>query len=301
MPPVCTPFNEDLTVDVESLRRLVDHLIAGGVSGLFALGSSSEVVFLTRDQRRVVLQTVVDQAAGRVPILAGVIDTTTPRVLEHVADARAIGADGYVLTAPFYTRTHPNEIEQHFRLVKESVGDRPLFAYDLPISVQVKLATGFVLDLAEQGVLAGVKDSSGSDHSIRALVTGRDDRGLQGFSVLTGSEVTVDSAIGYGADGAVPGLGNVDPAGYTALVAKAAAGDAAGARHEQERLIRLFDIVNQGDLSRMGGGSAGIGSFKAALTLLGIFARPLMAPPQIQLNDTELEGVRRCLAGAGLI
>ena len=76
VPPVCTPFNPDLSVDTGSLRRLVEHLIGGGVDGLFILGSTSEVAFLTADQRVLVAETVIDAVAGRVPVLAGVIDAT---------------------------------------------------------------------------------------------------------------------------------------------------------------------------------------------------------------------------------
>ncbi|MGI8418255.1 MAG: dihydrodipicolinate synthase family protein [Nakamurella sp.] len=306
VPPVCTPLADGaaagtVAVDTGSLRRLVDYQLAGGVSGLFALGSSSEAAFLTRDARRLALQTIVERVGGRVPVLAGAIDMTTPRVLEHVADALAIGVDGIVVTAPFYTRTHPQEIANHFRFIKDAVGSLPLFAYDLPVSVHIKLDTTLLLDLAAEGVLAGVKDSSGSDHSVRALVTGRNDFGLQGLSVLTGSEVTVDSAILYGADGVVPGLGNVDPAGYVRLVAAAKSGDAVAARLEQERLIKLFAITAQGDLSRMGGGSAGLGGFKAALAMLGVIDRHLMAPPQVPLNEAELDGVKACLVQSGLL
>src|SRR5262245_8955485 len=115
IPPVCTPLDPRGQVDTASLARLVDHLIEGGVHGLFALGATSEVAYLTDAQRAAALEAVLKAADGRVPVLAGAIDTTTPRVLDHARTAAGLGADALVATAPFYTRTHPREIAAHFR------------------------------------------------------------------------------------------------------------------------------------------------------------------------------------------
>jgi 4-hydroxy-tetrahydrodipicolinate synthase len=299
IPPVCTPLTPDHEVDTGSLIRLVDHQLAGGVHGLFVLGSTSEVAFLPDGHRRVVLDTVLGHVAGQVPVLAGVIDMTTPRVLDHVQVAVKAGAAGIVATAPFYTRTHPAEIAGHFRDIAEHAG-LPLYAYDLPVSVHTKLEAGLVLDLAAEGVLAGVKDSSGDDAAMRRVILGLRDRPeIKAFSVLTGSELTVDSALWMGADGVVPGLGNVDPHGYARLYRAARAGDWVAARMEQERLLRLFAFVNVGG-PRMGRGSSALGAFKAALYLRGIIDHPTTALPQIPLDSAEIERVGRYLDVAGL-
>lgn len=302
VPPVCTPFTPDGDVDVRSLERLVGHLLDHGVDGLFALGSSSEAAFLTDRQRALVLRTVVDRAEGRVPVLAGVIDMTTPRVLEHAQEAAKAGCDGLVATGPFYARTHPAEIERHFRLIAAAV-DVPLYAYDVPVSVHSKLDARMLLDLAAEGVLAGLKDSSGDDAGLRNLLVARRDRGeaLDGFSVLTGSEVTVDFAFDMGVDGVVPGLGNVDPAGYVRLHRLCRSGDHVTARQEQERLLRLMELAHAGGTSRMGRGSSALGGFKVALHLLGVIDCPVTAAPQIPYNDAETAVVRGLLADAGLL
>ena len=119
VPPVCTPFTENYDVDEASLRKLINHLIDGGVHGLFILGSTSEVAYLTDKNRADVIRITVDETKGRVPIVVGAIDTTTLRVIEHVKVAIAAGVEGIVLTVPFYVRTHPLEIENHFRIVKK--------------------------------------------------------------------------------------------------------------------------------------------------------------------------------------
>lgn len=305
VPPVCTPLDANGEIDTDSLSRLVEHLIGGGVHGLFALGSTSEVAYLTDAQRATVLETVVRTAADRVPVLAGVIDTTTARVIDHARAAARLGADALVATAPFYTRTHPKEIAGHFRRIRASV-DLPLFAYDLPVSVHSKLSASLVRELAEDGTLAGLKDSSGDEGGLRRLIIelgGRDGRSqgpVPRFSILTGSELTVDAALLAGADGVVPGIGNVDPAAYVRLYDAARAGDWTLAAKEQERLISLFDIVDVGPEAEMGRSSSALGSFKGALRLLGVIACGDTAFPQIQLSAESVALIDARLRTAGL-
>jgi 4-hydroxy-tetrahydrodipicolinate synthase len=297
VPPVCTPLTPELDVDTASLTRLVDFLLDAGVHGLFVLGSTSEVAFLPDAHRQRVVETVVGHVAGQVPVLAGAIDMTTLRVLDHARVAEKAGADGIVATAPFYTRTHPAEIDRHFRLLADAL-DLPIYAYDLPVSVHTKLPVDLVTSLATDGVLAGLKDSSGDDGALRnVLLRTRD---LPGFRAFTGSELTVDSALRMGAHGVVPGLGNVDPHGYVRLHEHCAAGEWAEAAREQNRLVELFDLVNAGDPNRMGPGSSALGAFKAALHLRGVIDCPITAPPQIPLAANEIDQVRARLTAAGL-
>ena len=302
VPPVCTPFTSDYEVDEKSFRRLINHLIDGGVHGLFVLGSTSEVAYLTDKRRADVIRIAIDETAGRVPVVAGAIDMTTFRVNEHVRAAVEAGIDGIVITVPFYVRTHPEEIALHFRLVKEACGDVPLYAYDIPGAVNgVKLDTATVLKLAKEGVIQGLKDSSGNDAGIRAVVLGALKMGLSEFVVLTGSELTVDSALMAGAHGVVPGVGNIDPAGYVNIFNLVAAGDYKSARAEQERLTEMFGLVDVGAPGRMGRGSSALGAFKASLKLLGIVEDARMAHPQIPLNSDEIAAIVPFLKNAGLL
>ena len=300
VPPLVTPLTPEYDVDTASLARLIQYQLTGGVDGVFVLGTSGEGTFLTDEQRQVVLETAVAEVSGQVPVLAGVIDTSTSRVSAHVSAALKAGVDGLVVTAPFYAATHPAEIERHFTRLASLAGDTPLYAYDIPSRVGTKLPASLMISLGQQGVIAGVKDSSGQETSLRQLVLSRRDAGLDGFAIMTGSEVTVDSALAFGVDGVVPGLGNVDPAGYVRLFDASVAGDAAAARAEQDRLFRLFEIIDVADRSRMGASSAALGAFKAGLYLLGVIDCPVTAYPCIPLSDTEIAAVRPLLNRAGL-
>jgi 4-hydroxy-tetrahydrodipicolinate synthase len=297
VPPVVTPLAADLSPDLASFTRVIEHLLAGGVHGLFFLGSTSEVIFHDAPARRAILAHAVEVVNGRVPVLAGVVDPTTDRVIAHARDAAAIGVDGLVVTAPFYTRTSQAETIAHFRHVRDAV-KTPVIAYDIPVAVHIKLDRATVGTLAREGVIAGLKDSSGDDGSFRYVLADMADR--PDFFCMTGGELGVDGALLMGAHGAVPGLANVDPAGYVRLWNAARRGDWATARAEQERLCRLFEIVRCG-LPRTSAGAAGVGGFKTAMRALGIIATNRMARPQPALDDAEAAAVAAILRDAGLL
>ncbi|MFJ4841795.1 dihydrodipicolinate synthase family protein [Streptomyces sp. NPDC088746] len=297
IPPVVTPLTADGELDRASLERVVGHLLEGGAGGLFALGSSGETAYLTPAEQDEVIKVITSAAAGQVPVLVGAIETTTNRAIERARAAAGLGADAIVATAPFYTRTHAPEIDRHFRDIAAAV-DLPLLAYDVPVCVHSKLDPELLLPLAADGVLAGVKDSSGDDGSFRRLVIGA--REHPGFSVLTGHELVVDSMMLSGADGSVPGLGNVDPHGYVRLHEAAVKGDWAAARAEQDRLVALFDIVGAAAPGTASATAAGLGAFKTALMLRGVIATNVMSPPMRRLDAGEAKAIAALLDRAGL-
>ncbi|AEN13188.1 MULTISPECIES: dihydrodipicolinate synthase family protein [unclassified Streptomyces] len=297
IPPVVTPLTTDGELDRVSLERVVGHLLDGGVSGLFALGSSGETAYLTPGQQDEVIKVITSASGGQVPVLVGAIETTTNRAIERARAAAALGADAVVATAPFYTRTHATEIDRHFRDIAAAV-DLPLLAYDVPVCVHSKLDPELLLPLAADGVLAGVKDSSGDDGSFRRLAIGA--RNLTGFSVLTGHELVVDAMMLSGADGSVPGLGNVDPHGYVRLHEAAVRGDWAAAKAEQDRLVGLFDIVTAAAPGTASATAAGLGAFKTALMLRGVIATNVMSPPMRRLDAAETVKIAAYLDRAGL-
>ncbi|MBZ9845904.1 MULTISPECIES: dihydrodipicolinate synthase family protein [unclassified Mesorhizobium] len=297
VPPVVTPLNNDYSIDFPSFTRTLENLLDGGVHGLFVLGSTSEVVFHDQAGRKAIIEHAVKVNNGRVPIFAGVIDPTTDRVINHSKIARSAGADAIVVTAPFYTRTSQPEIIDHFRYIKDAI-DIPIIAYDIPVCVHIKLDRKTTVTLAKEGTVAGLKDSSGDDGNLRYVL--KDMAGDAGFFGMTGSEIMVDTALAMGAHGVVPGIANVDPHGYVKMWNLMQAGKHAEARVEQERLLKLFEIVWIA-LGRTSAGSAGVGSFKTAMRSLGIIATNRMARPQRDLNAEETAKVDAILRDAGLL
>ena len=212
IPPVVVPDTEDHQLDVASFERSINRMIDAGVDGLFFLGSSGEVVFSTDERRRQIVAEAVRIVDHRVPVLVGIIDTETERMIEHGKVAQELGADALVATCPFYALQGMTEVEEHFRILHEEL-DLPIFAYDIPVCVHTKLPWKLLAKLGAEGVLAGVKDSSGDDISFRYLIQENEKNGHP-MSILTGHEVVVDGAYLGGADGSVPGLANVEPEGY---------------------------------------------------------------------------------------
>lgn len=297
IPPVVTPRRADGTLDVDSLKNVTKHLVDGGVTGLFALGSSGEVPYLTNAERELVVRTIAEANAGAVPLVVGANEQTPARVVEEARRMADLGADALVVTSMYYAIGNAEETEAHFRTVASAVS-LPVFAYDVPVRTHFKLPTELLVRLGHEGVLAGVKDSSGDDVAFRQLLLAT--RDLPDFAVFTGHEVVVDGALLGGAAGVVPGLGNVDPAGYRRLYDLAQAGEWAGAAAEQDRLARLFEIVYAPG-TRVSGGAAGLGAFKTALQLLGVIESNTMSQPMAALDAAETDAIRGILIESGLL
>jgi 4-hydroxy-tetrahydrodipicolinate synthase len=297
IPPICTPLTPEGAVDVASARRLVEFQLAGGVHGLFVLGSTGELAVLTAEQRRLMLETAVAAAGGRAPILAGIFDTSTRRCVENGLMARAAGADALVLAPPYYYRAGQRELIEHFRAVRAAV-ELPIMAYDVPGAVNVKLDPATVAALAEEGTICGLKDSSGDFHGFREVLMRT--RHLP-FRAFTGSELIVDSCLHMGAHGSVPGLANVFPAEYVRLYDLARAGDWAAASAVQERLLACFrELITQGDPGYSPSASA-LGGFKAGLKLQGVITHTTVAEPLHSFTPAEEERVAAVMRHYGFL
>jgi 4-hydroxy-tetrahydrodipicolinate synthase len=296
IPPLTTPLTPEGEVDEPSLERLCAFLITAGVDGLFVGGSSGEAALLSDSQRHLAIEVAASAAAGQVPVVAGAIDTGTARVIDHAKAAVKRGASAVVSTGPFYVAPHPDEVVRHFQLLRDSV-DVPVIAYDIPSATHTRLPRVAVEQLAATGTIAGLKDSSGDLTAFRQILASTANTELR---VFTGSETVTDLALQLGAHGQVPGLGNVDPDGYVRLGRAADAGDWATAAAEQERLLRLFTIVDVADRSRIGFTAGALGAFKAAQYLRGVITTPRCADPLLPLTTAEIDAIRTILVAEGI-
>lgn len=297
IPPVVVPLDKNRHLDVGTLSVTINRMIDAGVDGLFFLGSSGEVAFLTDAQRYHVLQEAVAIVNGRVPVLAGIIDMETLRVSDQAKRAESFGVDALVATAPFYALGGKKETERHFRYIREHT-NLPLFAYDLPACVHTKLDPTMLVRLGKDGVLQGVKDSSGDDVLFRWLCLENEDAGHP-LQVLTGHEVCVDGAYLAGADGSVPGLANIAPELYVEQWKAAQAGDWETARAIQNRLARLMCMTRV--VGATVGFGAGVGAFKTALWQMGVFASNQMREPVQPLVGEDVEAIVTILKKEGMM
>lgn len=292
IPPVIIPLKGDRTLDAAAFKKSIDRMIDAGVNGLFFLGSSGEVAFLTNKEREKVLSVALEIVDGRVPVLVGIIDMETMRVIDQAKRVSQFdGVDALVATAPFYALGGPTETERHFRAIREHT-TLPLFAYDLPVSVHTKLNPEMLMRLGKDGVLQGVKDSSGDDVQFRWLVLENRDAGHP-LQLLTGHEVVVDGALLGGADGSVPGLANIDPESYVKQWQASQRGDWEEVARIQDHLARLMMMTRC--VKATVGFGAGVGAFKTALWQMGIFSSNQMREPVSALQGDDVLAIVRVL------
>jgi 4-hydroxy-tetrahydrodipicolinate synthase len=289
VPPLVTPLKTLDELDVACLDRLIEHVVAGGVQGLFILGSTGEGPSLSYRLRREVIERTCRQTNGRVPVLVGVSDTAFVESLNVARWAAEAGADAVVAAPPYYLPGEQADLLQYFqRLASES--PLPLVLYNMPSLTKVPIAAETVRRAMDHPRIIGLKDSSGSMgylHQVMRLRGTRSD-----WPVLVGDEETLPYAIEAGASGGVHGGANVLPSLYTQLFAALTGGDRVRARQLHSLVIRF------GELYRVGppGVSACILGIKCALAVLGV-CDDFLAEPLRRFEEPERASVRRILDG----
>jgi len=286
-PPLLTPLSADGEVDVASLQRLVDFVIAGGVQGIWAMGTSGEFACLPEQARARAIEAIVERAAGRVPVVANVGDGSTGLALRHAAHAVAAGADALAATPPHYYPHSADEVSAHFTMLKSAYPALPLLAYNIPQNVKVKLAVADTLKLARNGTLAGIKDSQNDLQWFRTLAASVREENLgDSFRLFLGTRTLIDVGVVAGADGAIPANSNVVPEACVEAYSAAKAGRLDQARNAQA-LATAFE--NLSSVARGGSASAAtLSTFKHILNLWGIIDHPGVSSPLRPLAPNEV-------------
>ncbi|MCX6907106.1 MAG: dihydrodipicolinate synthase family protein [Verrucomicrobia bacterium] len=293
VPPMITPLRGRDELDVLGLERLVEHILAGGVSGLFILGTTGEGPSLSYRLRKELIERTCHLARGRVPVLVAITDTAfieSVNVARWSADA---GADAVVLAPPYYLPEGQPELQEYLdHLVPEL--PLPLFLYNMPSLTKVQFELETVRRAMDNPRIVGLKDSSGNMiyyHRAVGLLKHRPD-----WTLLIGPEEMLADAVFAGGHGGVNGGANVHPQLYVELFRAAQAGDTARVRELHAQVMRISD-----NLYRIGRHpSAIIKGIKCALSLLGV-CDDFMAEPFHRFREPEREKVRRLLSEIGLL
>jgi 4-hydroxy-tetrahydrodipicolinate synthase len=283
VPPMVTPLNADETLDPEGLERQLERLIAAGVHGIFFLGTTGEQPALRDLERVKAIREAARVTAGRKPLIVGTMASSTLRAVDHIHEAEAAGADAVAVTPPYYYLSQgPDEQAAHYRACAAATR-LPVVIYNIPQTTKVMLAPETVARIAEIPNVVGVKDSSGDLTQVLKILSLM--RGKDGFSVLVGAPPIAGAAMLYGADGAVPGIANVDPRAMLDVYASAIAANTAALRNLQHRIFRLMSLITHG---------APIACFKTALELMGICRHYTTAPLQ-PLGEEKRQAVAATL------
>jgi 4-hydroxy-tetrahydrodipicolinate synthase len=287
IPAMVTPIDEAGRIHEKALRKLVNHLIDGGVHGLFPVGSQGEFFSLTQEEKRTVLRVVIDETAGRVPVYAGTGAVTTREAVETTLMARDLGASAVSVITPYFITPTQAELMQHYLTVARAAPDLPMLLYSNPDRTGVPISPATAKELAGVENIVGIKDSSG-DMSL----TGEYIRLTRGknFHVLAGRDTLIYATLCYGGTGSITATANVDPRVPVEIYEAFMAGDHKRALEAQYRLAPLRIAF-------------GLGTFpvviKEALDMIGIEAGPAV-PPVAPMSGENREKLRKVLDEMGL-
>lgn len=290
IPPLITPLTEDRRLDEVGLRCVVRHVLDAGVHGVFVMGSSGEFPFFGRDDRRRAIEIVVDEVAGKVPVFAGISDSGTELAARNAEDAEAAGADALVLTVPYYFKSFSDEdVLVHYRYVAGKTG-LPLVMYNIPQTVKTMVGVDVIAQLAEEGTVCAIKDSSTDFIHFQRLLSRMS--GMPDFRIFQGSEFQSAASILMGAHGGVLGIANIVPGLCVQLYEAAASGDAARSRELQRRVTSVAAIFPVG--------RSAVTSMKAAASILGLCS-PAVNLPLPEVTPDVRDKIHRILVECGVI
>jgi 4-hydroxy-tetrahydrodipicolinate synthase len=285
VPPMITPLLGRDALDVAGLEHLVEHVLAGGVHGLFILGTTGEGPSLGYRLRRELIERVCKRVAGRVPVLVGITDTAFVESVNVARAAADFGADALVLAPPYYLPEGQPELQEYLaHLVPEL--PLPLFLYNMPALTKVPFEIETVRRAMDDPRVIGLKDSSGNMgyfHRALGILSHRPD-----WTLLIGPEEMLFDAVLAGGHGGVNGGANLFPRLYVKLFEAAAAGDLVNARRLHGRVMEVSEA-----LYRIGRHpSAVIKGIKCAARVLGL-CDDFMAEPFHRFRDEQRELVGR--------
>jgi 4-hydroxy-tetrahydrodipicolinate synthase len=233
-----TPMQlSDGAIDEKALRSLVDFQITNGVNGLVPCGTTGESATLDHAEHHHVMDVVVEQAAGRVPVIIGAGSNSTREAISLTQHARAIGANAVLSIAPYYNKPTQEGFYQHYKAISESV-EIPIFVYNVPGRTGSNISAETTLRIAELPGIAGIKEASGNIPQIMEILRNRPAQ----FTVLSGDDSITLPLIALGADGAISVVANEAPLLFSSMVRLCLEEKFSEARIIHEELLRLMNL-----------------------------------------------------------
>lgn len=281
-----TPFHADGSVDYESAARLAKHLVDTGCDAILVSGTTGEAPATHLDEKAQLLQTVRRAVGPDIKVIAGVSSNDTAHTVAMVRSAAQNGADGLLVTAPYYNRPSQDGIFAHFQAVHEE-SDLPILVYDIPGRTGVHIAPETMDRLARLERVRGVKDATGN---VSAGIQAMRRTGLEWYS---GDDALNFFFMAGGASGVISVVGHVEGKRISALLDAVAAGD----------LVRARELDAQLEPSNRAIMGAGQGATyaKQAVYALGLIESPRPRLPLVEPSETEIAEIRQALVSQGLL
>ncbi|MFN3999385.1 dihydrodipicolinate synthase family protein [Algoriphagus sp.] len=279
VPPMITPLNSDLSLDVPHTEKLIEHLIEGGVHGIFILGTTGEFAGLSSDVKIDLIRLTCRQVKGRVPVLVGITDCSFVESLDLAAIAKESGADALVAAAPFYMNIGQEELIFYYQKLADAV-ELPLFLYDMPSHTKINIEIETAVKLSQHPNIIGFKDSSGNPENFRALCEAFKDQ--PEFRIFVGPEEILAETLEMGGHGGVTGGANLFPKLYVGLYNAFQKKETETVRKHQDTILFLSkNIYNNGTYR-----SSYLKGLKAAMAFEGL-CQGNFAPPLFPYSETE--------------
>ncbi len=288
IPPIITPFTEDGKFNEPVYRQMVNHLVEGGVHGVFPLGTSGEFYAVDEGEHRYILEVTKDAVAGRVPVYAGASHITTRGTIRLAKIAEEVGVDAVSVLTPMFVSQTQREVYNFYKAVAEST-PQPIIVYNNRPKTNVHVEPATLAKLAEIPNIVGVKDSTGDFTNTEEYI--RLTRGIEGFSVLLGRDTLIFAGLCYGAAGAIATCSNVAPRICADIYDKFMAGDIEGAREAQFTVAPLRIACNMGTFPEV---------IKEALMMQGYNVGKCLDPIG-ELEPEQKEKLRKVLEGMKLL
>lgn len=291
--PLYVPLDKDENIDEEDLRKFVRYVLDKGVHGLFSAAGTGEFALLTLKERRRANEIVIDEAQGKVPVVVGVGDCSVRKTLEHIDDARKIGADFVLAPPPYFFPPSQETIKKYFTELADK-GGLPLIMYNTPEEVRSIIAVETVLELSEHERIVGLKDTGNDITSTENVIVGT--RNNPSFRVFMGS--TTLPGLMFGAHGVIETATNIMPEEVVGMYNGVLEGNYKKAQEYYEKIYpMLWDFLCRGSGDRNSWLTWG----KAALQLMGIFKERYVMSPYIPPTDEETELIKGKLKEVGLL
>ena len=292
IPPLVTPLSDVDRLDVEGLTRLIEHVISGGVHGIFVLGTTGEGPGLSYRLRREMIQQAVRIVNGRIPVLVGISDTAFVESVALADDAAKAGASAVVLSTPYYFPAGQTELTSYVRNIAPRL-NLPLVLYNMPSLTKVWFEFETLQSLLELPAIVGLKDSSGDLQYFEKIMRLKSIR--PDFSIMIGPEAMLPEALALGGDGVVAGGANVCPTLFVDAYEAAQVGDEERLCELHQRIVAFQDIYAVGKYA-----SRHIKATKCALSLLGI-CHDVVAEPFHHFLAPERARVGELLTQQGIL
>jgi 4-hydroxy-tetrahydrodipicolinate synthase len=285
---LATPFTTERggAVDEQALRDIVDWQIEEGIHFLVPCGSTGEAATMTPEEQRRVVEIVVDQTRGRVPVVAGAGSNDTAKAIHLSRIMRDAGATHLLHTSPMYNKPPQRGIVEHYRAIAESI-DLPIVVYNVPGRTASNIEAKTTLELAKIPGIVAIKEASGQLGQIADILRGRPD----GFAMLSGDDETTLPIMALGGDGLISVVANATPRLMASLCDRMCAGDIAAAREFHYRLLPWMRaaFVESNPIP-----------VKAALAMMKR-AQNVVRLPLVPLSDAHVPTVRSALVAAGAL